>query len=258
VCVTPQLHSLTDLNLSLCNLTSLPFYICYLHSLETLILSGNKLSRSIISLPCEGSGAMQTNTLAMLTLPITLSLPMSLCLMTNLESLDLSSNNLGDESSQTGNFPTSLKSLSLAYNRWSSFPLGILVHAGMSYQRSLRSWSFLFNLPIAENVLPPKERSQGQEHVSSSNLVEDEQVIKGLLATGTDSSRAVDLPHICTSFSMWLCARPISFDRQVLPHLRLLLRTDQVRANSDMPKHKKRFEKNQQPIFAGYSTNRYR
>jgi Leucine-rich repeat (LRR) protein len=40
-----QLRSLTSLNLSLCNITAVPSYICYLHALERLTLIGNKLTR---------------------------------------------------------------------------------------------------------------------------------------------------------------------------------------------------------------------
>lgn len=36
---------MTSLNLSLCNITAVPSYICYLHALERLTLIGNKLTR---------------------------------------------------------------------------------------------------------------------------------------------------------------------------------------------------------------------
>ncbi len=105
----------------MCGLVQLPGYICHLYKLQTMLLSGNKLTQYVVTPSIIHRQYPRTDPHRQYRLP------MSLSLFSSLKKLDLSYNQLSDHSTKPGNFPVSLTELNLSYNRWNSFPRGIVV-----------------------------------------------------------------------------------------------------------------------------------
>lgn len=115
-----RLTSLTDLDLSLCNVASVPMLLTRLHRLRQLDLSANSAHPSMM-LPSMLSSCISLECLKLSDLGLG-SVPVSICMMTPLRRLVLNHNEL---SCLPDELPalTQLQDLQLGHNEFTAFPM---------------------------------------------------------------------------------------------------------------------------------------
>lgn len=115
-----RMTSLTDLDLSLCNVASVPMSLTRLHRLRQLDLSANS-AHPVMMLPSMLTSCISLERLKLSDLGLT-NVPPSICMMTSLRRVVLTSNELRTLPSELAAL-TLLQDLELGHNQFESFPM---------------------------------------------------------------------------------------------------------------------------------------